>query len=166
LKEQLQQRVYSNLETEKLLETLKLNQPALDGNLNKLLAEKLQLLTLVDAKNQLRLAQLESELSLKDASRSLANAELSKKLSVELAAAELSMKKDKQLSLNAQTNSNQIINDLVREKLIKDKKNLSFSLNKDELIVNGVKQPDAIFQKFKEKYVKTKDWNFNYNNKE
>jgi len=156
----------SSLETQQLLEKLKLKQSALDATLNKALAEKLQSLSLVDAKNQLRLAQVESELSVKDANLSLADAEISKKLNAELRAAELSMKKDKQLSLNAQTNSNQIINDLIREKLIKDKKNVSFSLNKDGLIVNGVKQPDAVFQKFKEKYVKTEDWNFNYNNKE
>jgi len=167
LKERLATKEYkSSLETEQLLKKLKVKQSTLDATLNKDLAEKLQSLTLADAKNQLRLAQVESELSMKDANRSVVDAEISKKLSVELKAAELSMKKDKQLSLNAQTNSTQIINDLIHEKLIKDKKNLSFSLNKDALIINGVKQPDAVFQKFREKYVKTEDWNFNYNNKE
>lgn len=59
---------------------------------------------------------------------------------------------------------NAIVEDLIAEKVIKDKKDLrSFSLNSDELIVNGVKQPEAIHRKFKEKYVKDKDWNFNFN---
>ncbi len=167
LKGNLKMKEGKELATEALLNSLKAKQSLLDASLSKGLTDKLQSLTLTDAKNELRLTQLESELSLKDASRSLIDAELSKKLSAELkASAELSMKKDKELDLNAKTTSEQIINDLMRENLIKDKKNLSFSLTKDELIVNGAKQADAIFQKFKEKYVKTEDWNFNYNNKE
>jgi bla regulator protein BlaR1 len=42
---------------------------------------------------------------------------------------------------------------LAKENAIKDKENFSFILNNDELLVDGVKQPDAIFQKFKAKYI-------------
>ncbi|MEO5890612.1 MAG: M56 family metallopeptidase [Ferruginibacter sp.] len=61
-----------------------------------------------------------------------------------------------------------IIGDLIKEKIIKDKSELkSYKLSNDELIVNGVKQPDAIHKKFREKYVKGGNWtmayNYNYN---
>ena len=48
-----------------------------------------------------------------------------------------------------------IINDLLAEKLInKADDDLSFSLNYEELIVNNVRQPDALHEKFVEKYIK------------
>jgi len=153
--------------TELLLEKLKTEQSLSDSKLSKELAVKLHSLNVTDAKHHLLLAQMEKELSQKDLLSSRVDGETAWHLSEKLrASAELSMIKDKQLHLDAQANSEQIINDLISEKLIKSKKNLSFSLNKDALIVNGVKQPDGIFQKFKEKYVKTEDWNFNYNSKE
>ncbi len=79
---------------------------------------------------------------------------------------EKSMLKAIELEKGAQTTSDEIINDLIHEKIIKNKKDLSFTLSNDELIVNGVKQPTAIHKKLKEKYVKAPDWNFNYNNKQ
>ncbi len=154
-------------DTEVLMEKLKTPQSMTDAVLSKQLAEKLQLLTLADTKQQLRLAQTKKELAAKDAVRLRVDAEMAMKLSEELRdKVKLSMKKDLRLQATAKTTSEEIITDLSREKLIKDKNDLSFSLNKNELIVNGVKQPEAIFRKFKEKYVKREDWNFNYNNKE
>jgi hypothetical protein len=52
------------------------------------------------------------------------------------------------------------------ENIIKNKKELtSYTLNDEELIVNGVKQPDAIYKKFKDKYVKGNTrLSMNYNN--
>jgi bla regulator protein blaR1 len=46
------------------------------------------------------------------------------------------------------------INDLMQEGVIKNTKNLSYKLGREELIVNGVKQPDALHRKLKEKYLK------------
>ena len=168
LKEQLKTNEAKSLqETEMLLNKLKLQGSLSDARLSKELSGKLQTLSLADEKNQLHLAELEKDLSQKDVLRGRLDAEKSLKLSQELrTSAALSMKKDQLLQLNAHTTSGEIIDDLIHEKLIKNKKDINFSLNKDALIVNGVKQPNGIFQKFKEKYVKTKDWNFNYNNKE
>ena len=43
--------------------------------------------------------------------------------------------------------------DLVKAHLISDAEHFSFTLNKDELIVNGSRQPATIFQTFKDKYI-------------
>ncbi len=47
-----------------------------------------------------------------------------------------------------------IVNDLIADKLIDDPEIFSFELSKEGLIVNGVRQPDEIFQRYKEKYIK------------
>ena len=48
-----------------------------------------------------------------------------------------------------------MIDDLIKEHIIKYKKELtSLKLNDQELIVNGVRQPDAMHKKFRVKYVK------------
>ncbi len=58
----------------------------------------------------------------------------------------------------------EIAGDFIKENIIKNKGDLSsYHLNSEELIVNGVKQPDAIHKKFKDKYVKDKDWSRTYN---
>ena len=46
-----------------------------------------------------------------------------------------------------------IIDELVAEHLIDDKEFLSFSLDDQELIVNGVKQPDELQQRFRQKFL-------------
>ena len=48
-----------------------------------------------------------------------------------------------------------MIDDLIKEHIIKDKMELtSLKLDDQELIVNGVRQPDAMHKKFRVKYVK------------
>lgn len=47
-----------------------------------------------------------------------------------------------------------ILKDMRKDGLIKDKDKFSFQLNQTELIVDGQKQPDDIFRKYKEKYIK------------
>jgi len=61
-----------------------------------------------------------------------------------------------------------IIEDLTAAKLISDKKNLSFRLTNDELIINGIKQTDEIHNQILKKYVKKPGdnitLNYNYRN--
>jgi chromosome segregation ATPase len=66
--------------------------------------------------------------------------------------------------LNNGTNDevNSIIADLARNKLITDNQPLSFSLNNNELIVNGAKQPADMHRSLKEKYVHSPGDNFSY----
>lgn len=49
--------------------------------------------------------------------------------------------------------TNLIINDLADYKIISEKKNLSYSLSKTKLVVNGILQSDSIHAKFKNKYL-------------
>lgn len=48
----------------------------------------------------------------------------------------------------------EFVNDLIQEGVIQSKSNLSYRLNQDELVVNGKKQPDALHQKLRAKYLK------------
>ena len=48
-----------------------------------------------------------------------------------------------------------VIQSLKSENLIKNEDNLSFTLDKDKLIVNGIKQPAEVHQKFKQTYIKS-----------
>ncbi|SEI99836.1 BlaR1 peptidase M56 [Dyadobacter koreensis] len=57
----------------------------------------------------------------------------------------------------------ELIDDLIKEGVIKDENNLSYKLNSDELVVNGVKQAPAVHQKFKHRYVKEAGWETIYN---
>ena len=50
--------------------------------------------------------------------------------------------------------SNEIINDLEKANIITTRNNLSFRITNKELIVNGVKQPDAVHKKILKKYIR------------
>jgi bla regulator protein BlaR1 len=57
------------------------------------------------------------------------------------------------------------IDELVKDNIIKDVKSLrSLILNKDEMIVNGEKQPAEVHEKFKNKYLESPDSQFSYQN--
>ncbi|MDB5280056.1 MAG: peptidase BlaR1 [Ferruginibacter sp.] len=57
-----------------------------------------------------------------------------------------------------------IIAGLIKEHIITDKNELSsYELSNNGLIVNGVKQPDEIFKKFKDQYIKDKHFSMSYN---
>lgn len=55
-----------------------------------------------------------------------------------------------------------IVEDLKNDGIVKDTETISFSINNKELIVNGVKQPDAVHQKFRKKYLKGESDNINF----
>jgi len=59
--------------------------------------------------------------------------------------------------------TNNIISDLISEKVIHTNNNLSYLLSANNLIVNGVKQPESIQNKLSTKYVKAKDISIVYN---
>lgn len=56
-----------------------------------------------------------------------------------------------------------LIDDLIKEGVVKTKTDLSYKLNSKELIVNGVKQSAALHQKMKSKYVEGPGWETVYN---
>ncbi len=55
-----------------------------------------------------------------------------------------------------------IITDLARAGVVAEDRLLSYKLNDDELIVNGVKQPATLHHKLKNKYVKNPGWAIRY----
>jgi bla regulator protein BlaR1 len=60
-----------------------------------------------------------------------------------------------------------LINDLVKDGIITTTDNLSFKIGTDEFVVNYQKQPDAVYQKYRAKYVVTQyhgshDWIWYY----
>jgi bla regulator protein blaR1 len=60
-----------------------------------------------------------------------------------------------------------IVADFINEHIINDKKELfSYTLNNNELIVNGIKQSDAVHKKIKDKYVKGDKWTTIYSRNE
>jgi hypothetical protein len=52
--------------------------------------------------------------------------------------------------------TSKIIHDLRAEHIVDNIDHLSFTLDADKLIVNGVKQPDNIYQQFKAKFIHLK----------
>jgi bla regulator protein blaR1 len=99
------------------------------------------------AKKDMELAKKEMEQSRLDMAQSRKDMEQSKK----------DMAESKKMQES-------IIADFIKEHIIKDKKELSsYKLSNEELIVNGIKQPDAIYKKFKTKYVKGNNWTIEYN---
>jgi hypothetical protein len=55
--------------------------------------------------------------------------------------------------------------DLVADKIIPNEEALhDMSFNSEELIVNGVKQPDSVFKKYAEKYKRFAHGNSSYEN--
>jgi beta-lactamase regulating signal transducer with metallopeptidase domain len=63
---------------------------------------------------------------------------------------------------------NKIITEMISDGIIQSKDNLSFKISTSEFIVNGKKQPDEVYQKYREKYVKavgkgSGEWSWLYN---
>jgi hypothetical protein len=59
----------------------------------------------------------------------------------------------------------QLIADLISDKIIPNEKSLhDLTLNSDEMTVNGVKQPEQVFNKYKEKYKRFSGGEFSYEN--
>ncbi|MFB9842966.1 hypothetical protein [Mucilaginibacter ginsenosidivorans] len=76
---------------------------------------------------------------------------------------ELQAKKNAEQARANEQMMKDITEDLVTDKIIPDSSGLrEMKLNKFGMSVNGVKQPEAIFRKYKEKYSKFFDGNFSY----
>jgi hypothetical protein len=58
-----------------------------------------------------------------------------------------------------------ILADLLKDGIISDDRKVKIEFNTDEFIVNNVKQSDAVFQRYKAKYIKAKNWNISMSKK-
>jgi bla regulator protein BlaR1 len=67
--------------------------------------------------------------------------------------------------VNDDKRRDQVINEMINDGIIKTRDNLSFKISTNEFIVNGKKQPDDVYQKYRAKYVKITngEWSWMYN---
>ncbi|SHM91714.1 M56 family metallopeptidase [Mucilaginibacter sp. OK098] len=68
--------------------------------------------------------------------------------------------------VNDDERRNKIITEMISDGIIQSKDNLSFKISSSEFIVNGKKQPDEVYQKYRAKYVKivgNGEWSWLYN---
>jgi len=56
----------------------------------------------------------------------------------------------------------QIIRQLAQEKLITDTQHVTFRMDAKSFVVNGVKQPKDVTERYKAKYLQQPDWIINY----
>ena len=66
-------------------------------------------------------------------------------------------------NINVDMLTSTIISDLISENIIKDTKNLSYKLSKENLIVNGIVQPEDKYRKIRTKYIKARYHSICYN---
>lgn len=124
-------------------------------------------------------AMAEAKIEMKQAQEQMSEDMAQAKVSMEQAKKEMARsKKEMELAARVMQQSKKdmeqseilqqkITGDFIKESIIKDKAELSsYQLNNEALIVNGVKQPDAVYKKFKSKYVKSSKWAISYNNSE
>ncbi len=77
------------------------------------------------------------------------------------------MEQSKKEMEQSQIMQQKMIDDLIKEHIIKNKKELnSLKLNDQELIVKGVRQSDAMYKKFRAKYTMGKNFSMMYSNTE
>jgi chromosome segregation ATPase len=96
----------------------------------------------------------QAELDRKQAEKDRAQAEIDRKLAEE----------DRKLAEEDRKLYEQIVTEVISEKLVESRSALtSISLDSKEFTINGVKQPDAMHQKFAAKYLKDKNGSMRVN---
>jgi len=74
-------------------------------------------------------------------------------------------KRDQEQAAEDERLMKQMLEDLVSDKIVPDEKSVrEITLNADGMTVNGVKQPDSVYQKYKAKYNRFALGNFTYGN--
>jgi colicin import membrane protein len=78
---------------------------------------------------------------------------------------EIQAKKNEEQAKENERMMKEIIADLINDKIIPDANGLhDLTLNSDEMRVNGVKQPEDVFKKYREKYHMSSQRSFSYHN--
>ncbi len=111
----------------------------------------------VEIRKQANEARADAEIQRRQADKSRAEADVFRK-QAEVSRKEADVMREKYEKMQAE-----LIGDLIREGIITDKNNLSYKLSKDELIVNGKKQPDSLHEKFRKRFIKEQNVEMVYN---
>ncbi|MGZ3890747.1 MAG: hypothetical protein ACXVI9_09620 [Mucilaginibacter sp.] len=104
-----------------------------------------------------------AEQAVRNAEQAKINAEQEVKNKEQAERNELQAKKNEEQARTNEQMIKDITNDLVSDKIIPDTNGLhEMKFNEIGMSINGIKQPDDVFKKYKEKYSKYFDGNFSY----
>jgi colicin import membrane protein len=108
-------------------------------------------------------AQLNEEQAKRNAEQEMRNKEQSKRNAEQAIQNELQAKKNAEQARVNEKMMKEITEDLASDKIIPDINSLrEMQLNREGMTINGVKQPDEVFKKYKAKYSHFFEGNFNY----
>jgi bla regulator protein blaR1 len=123
------------------------------------------------SKRDMEQSKRDMEQSKKDMEQSRIDMEQSKRdmeqSRIDMAQSRIDMEQSRKDMEQSRILQEKIIEDFISEHIISNKKELnSYKINNNELIVNGIKQSDAIHKRIKEKYAKGDKWTTIYNHSE
>ncbi|RWY49327.1 hypothetical protein [Mucilaginibacter gilvus] len=119
----------------------------------------------VQAKRDQERAKLDQLQAKKDQEQAAKDMVQAKRDQEQAAKDQIQAKKDQEQARQDQLLMKALIGDLIKDKIIDNEKSLhDLTLNNEEMTVNGKKQPEAVFAKYKEKYKRFTHLNFSYGN--
>jgi colicin import membrane protein len=138
----------------------------LQANRDQQQAKKDQQQALEESKRDQEEARLDQIQAKKDQEEAAKDQEQAKRDQEEARLDQIQAKKDQEEARKEQELMKQMIADLISDKIIPNEKSLQdLTLSPDEMTVNGVKQPDDVFKRYKEKYNHFAMYNLSYGNR-
>jgi hypothetical protein len=111
---------------------------------------------MAEAKRDMEQAKLDQEQAQRDQAQAKLDQEQAQRDQVQA-------KHDQEEAKEDQRQLKLLITDLVNDKIVPDEKSLrDLTLDQDEMTVNGVKQPDEVFKKYRDKYPRFSHGHFSY----
>lgn len=105
----------------------------------------------------------DQEQAKKDQQQAAADQEQAKKDEEQAARDQEQAKKDQEVAAEDERMMKQLVEDLVKNKIVPDEKSVhSVTLNNESMTVNGIKQPEEVFKHFREKYYRFAKGNFSF----
>nr|WP_294944247.1 hypothetical protein [uncultured Mucilaginibacter sp.] len=121
----------------------------------------------VQAKRDQERARLDQLQAKKDQEQAAKDMVQAKRDQEQAAKDQMQAKKDQEQARQDQLLLKALITDLVEDKIVDNEKSVhDLTLNTDEMTVNGKKQPEAVFTKYKQKYNRFTHLNFSYGNQD
>lgn len=115
------------------------------------------------AKREKEEAARDQEQAKKDQEQAAADQEQARKDQEQAARDQEQAKKDQEVAAEDQRMMKQLIEDLVRDKIVPNEKSVhNVTLNEESMTVNGEKQPEEVFKHYREKYHRFAEGNFSF----